>query len=1173
MRKTTVTAESLLPVSLPFLSGFLKKLCRSYGVTIAVASMIAYHTIHLLRHDLIMDKIKLVLRGYSFQIIKLSFLILVIGLITSNIAFGQTEEKTKEMKELDARVRSTLKENAQTIRFMENKGQIDNKEVLYYFENASGAVYIEKGRIRFVAIKDSLITEEHHENEEDETLPFPEDEQTRVITATHTFSLYLNGANLSPKIKLGDSFRENYNYYLGEDSKNWANGVKASKELTLEDLYPGIDLRLYSTSNGAMEFDWLMDPGSDFSKVKMHFSGQDDLSIDQGGNLNVGLHFTNVKFDIPESYQVTAEGKVPVKFSFNKLDQQTIQFTTTSTIDPRFPVIIDPTLTWGTFLDANNSTFDAYLYAIEVDPADGMVYCAGGTNRNFPTGVAPYDADGYLNVINGLTGAPSSPLPMVAVVYRINNTGTDLVDLTLFGPSTAVSPNEIFAQGLSLSSTQVFIGGVTNVAIPLAGTPFDNTLNVGDGFVAVFSRDLGTLNYSTYLGSTGDEVLGVTSIRAVNDNSFYAGMTVNAALPTSYISVGAADGSFGGGTDMYIGKFTSLNVLSWGTYVGAAGNDEFNDLEFYGDGRVAFAGNGTGQLTEVNSAAARSTGVDLDGILGVINNNGTAFNYLDEIGGAGADRINDVEIVGTTLFWTGSASAGFPVSASGVYDITQNGSTDVVVGKVSEAGGAGTYGATFYGTASADIGNGIRLVTETDCEGVQTVFLLVFGTVGGAGLPVLNINGESFYQGTTQGGIDMFFAGFTNSLSTLLYGTYMGGNQNDYLGETGVPKGSNHLWVNNADVYLGTTTHSAAHLPVLVAGGFDLTKTNGTNDSHIILSIEFNTIIERDYSDAPASYGAPSHILDCQDLRIGPLLDPEGGPIPTVQANGDDATGLDDEDGITTLPSFSAGGPQNISVTVSNLVNTTLNTANLYGWIDLNGDGQFSLGEFATTTLAVGFIGSKTLTWSNVTVSGLATSHYLRIRLTKNILLDNAGTAAVDERSTGSASSGEVEDYLAVELTCPAPANEIACQTQAAIDAKYATWLASVKAGGGCNGVLTTNSTGAPSSCGGTKTVIFTYTSACAPLVLTCSSTFTVAADASPVITTCAVTRNIIGCNTAAITTPAYSATTSASTEAVFEAAPNLGNTSDACGITAVTYIDVATGTCPIVVKRKWTVS
>nr|MCU0345988.1 T9SS type A sorting domain-containing protein [Saprospiraceae bacterium] len=56
-------------------------------------------------------------------------------------------------------------------------------------------------------------------------------------------------------------------------------------------------------------------------------------------------------------------------------------------------------------------------------------------------------------------------------------------------------------------------------------------------------------------------------------------------------------------------------------------------------------------------------------------------------------------------------------------------------------------------------------------------------------------------------------------------------------------------------------------------------------------------------------------------------------------------------------------------------------------------------------------------------------------------------------------------------------------------------------ASGGCNGVLTNNNTGAPSACGGSTTVTFTYTSACAPLTTTCQATFTVASSAAPVLT------------------------------------------------------------------------
>ncbi len=1104
------------------------------------------------------------------------FIFFITALLSTYQSKAQVRELANDKAKMDERVRSTLKENAQTIQFLENKGQLENKDVLYYFQNGNNAVYVEKDRIRFVALKDTLVeNDEEHEEAQTEIEP-QQGERSREILGSHTFSLYLNGSNPKPGIKLGDAFTTKYNYFLGDDPKAWVSGVRASKELTLEDIYPGINLRLYSNSDGSMEFDWVMDAGADYSKVKMHFEGQDGLFVDPDGSLKVGLRFTDVKFNIPESYQVTDQGKVPVSFSFTQSNDNTIQFTTQSSIDARYPIVIDPTLSWGSFFDANNTGFDDYLFAVQVDPADGMLYCAGGTNRQVPTNAAPYDANGYLNLVIGLNGAADA-LPHVAVIYRVNSSGTDIVDLTLYGPSIVTSSDNTLAHGLSLSTNNVFISGVTTSTIPTPGSPFDGTRNNGDGFVAIFTKDLGTLNYATYLGGTGDEVLGVTSIRALSDNSFVAGLTANAALPAGYISGSAADNTFGTGSEMYIAKFTSNNTLSWGTYVGGTSDEVFNDLEVFADGRVAFAGYGTGQLTEVNSAAGRSTNTNnTDGIIGVLNATGTTFNYLDEIGGTNNDRINDVEIVGETLYWTGSAESGFPVPASGVFDSSQNGGTDVVVGSVSAAGTTG-YNATFYGTSAGDLGNGIRLVTSTNCAGVTTTFLLVFGTVGGSGLPTQNIGAETLFNNTYQGGLDMFFAGFSSNLATLTYGTYMGGVNDDYLGSTGDPRGANHLWVNNVNVYLGTTTHNSTHMPTLVAGGFDLTRTNEASgeDTHLILSIQFPSFIESDYSDAPATYGVPSHTLDCPHLKIGTLLDAESAAAPTTIANGDDLTGIDDEDGISTLPSFSDGGPQNISVTVNNISNTTGSTANLYGWIDFNSNGQFEANEFTSTTVATGFSGSKVLTWTGVTVSGPAANHYLRIRLTTNTLNDNGGTPTVDERSTASASNGEVEDYRAIDLTCPTATTSSPCLTQAQINTAYSTWLATAKAGGGCNdGTLTNNSSGAPTACvGGTSTVTFTYTSACAPITTTCMSTFTVPADASPVIVTCAAPRTITGCGTGSVTTPIFSAVSAASTEAVFESAPNNGNTTDDCAITAVTYIDVASGSCPVIVTRKWTVS
>lgn len=208
------------------------------------------------------------------------------------------------------------------------------------------------------------------------------------------------------------------------------------------------------------------------------------------------------------------------------------------------------------------------------------------------------------------------------------------------------------------------------------------------------------MSYATYLGGSGSETRGVTSIRALSDSSFVVGLTVEGgALPTispNYLPGTPADSTFDGDSnnndEMYIAKFGTINTLSWGTYVGGNSDDTFNDLEVFADGRVAFAGYGSSSITEVGSAAA--SGSNEDGIIGVINTTGTSFNYLDKIGGSNNDRINDVEIVGSTLYWSGSAGSGFPTSA-GAYDTAHNGNMDAVIGSVADTGGAASYKATF----------------------------------------------------------------------------------------------------------------------------------------------------------------------------------------------------------------------------------------------------------------------------------------------------------------------------------------------------------------------------------------------------------------------------------------------------------------------------------------------
>ncbi len=221
------------------------------------------------------------------------------------------------------------------------------------------------------------------------------------------------------------------------------------------------------------------------------------------------------------------------------------------------------------------------------------------------------------------------------------------------------------------------------------------------------------------------------------------------------------------------------------------------------------------------------------------------------------------------------------------------------------------------------------------------------------------------------------------------------------------------------------------------------TSSNGEVEDYQIRVL--NTF---DYGDVPSSYendkdGNPLPALHAplSGFSLGALLDIEDSPASVTAPDenntaGDNAAGQADEDGISSVSSISRGVAYSITVPV-NIPSTLAGTKYLYGWLDLNGDGRFQVGEAATTSTTLTGGSYQTLTWTAAQTAAIVngtTKVYLRLRLSNLSLADfttaASGGALIDERSIGngatSASSsvnnptiayGEVEDYqLPVDL-------------------------------------------------------------------------------------------------------------------------------------------------------------
>ncbi len=176
-----------------------------------------------------------------------------------------------------------------------------------------------------------------------------------------------------------------------------------------------------------------------------------------------------------------------------------------------------------------------------------------------------------------------------------------------------------------------------------------------------------------------------------------------------------------------------------------------------------------------------------------------------------------------------------------------------------------------------------------------------------------------------------------------------------------------------------------------------------------------------DYRTRIADNGAAHGIV--AGLRMGACVDGEADGQPGAAATGDDlgagvatqgacAVANDDEDGVTVADlALISTAPATIRVSVSN---STGASANLCGFVDWNGDGDFAdtvggTPESASQSVATGASNTTvTLNFGTAPVT-TTTASYARFRLQE-------GTTPCSE--AGAAASGEVEDYP-VTITPP----------------------------------------------------------------------------------------------------------------------------------------------------------
>jgi hypothetical protein len=602
------------------------------------------------------------------------------------------------------------------------------------------------------------------------------------------------------------------NYFRGNDPSKWTTNVATFAKVQYRDILKGVDL-VYYGNQGQLEYDFIVAPGADTEQINLKFSGARNLHVDeQTGDLVLKAGKEEVRFHKPVAYQNGTDSKTLVAANYALDSHSRIGFAL-GQYDHSKPLVIDPTLTYSTYLGGGSNDYGT---AITVD-STGSAYVTGYTSStNFPTTSGAFQT----SCGGGCSGGTSD-----AFVSKLDPTGSFLVFSTYLGGSA----ND-YGNGITLdASNNVFIVGQTfSTNFPTTAGAFQTRCSPdgcasGDVFVTELSSAGSNLIYSTYLGGTGKNQ-GNAIVLDTFGNVYITGYTQSLTFP---VTQGAFQTTCKCGQS--VAFVTKLNTrgtgLVYSTYLGGTNGDVGYGIALDSSDDAYLTGYTQSYNFPTTPGAFQATlGANRAAWITKMNPTGTALVYSTYLGGStsvttpceacgtaiAVDSSGDAYVCGLT------AESNFPITP-GAYQTTFMGPTNGHDAFLTEMNptGTGLVFSTYLG------GNGDTGSTGISLDQSGNIWLK--GQTKSTVFPVT----PGAFQLTLAGAFDAFVSEIDPTGSTLLYSTYLGGTETEYGGATAVLALDSQ---NPPGVYVTGYTNST-NFPV-VPGSLQ-TSNAGLNDAFV----------------------------------------------------------------------------------------------------------------------------------------------------------------------------------------------------------------------------------------------------------------------------------------------------------------------------------------------------
>lgn len=464
-----------------------------------------------------------------------------------------------------------------------------------------------------------------------------------------------------------------------------------------------------------------------------------------------------------------------------------------------------------------------------------------------------------------------------------------------------------------------------------------------------------TMSWSTFLHSTTSDDYMIAVVRDGANFVYCAGYT---ETPTFPVTSGVYQGTFGGQVDAYVAKMTADgDNLLWATYLGGTGWDLAHALDIDPNGNLYVAGY-TASLdfpVTLNAAQTVMRGLS-DGFVTCLSPDGSTMNYSTYLGGTDRDYLYDLVCnnTGQVIVAGYTFSSNFPTT-SGAYDQTYNGYGDGYVASLNSDGTQILFSSYLGGTgfditqaldwapdgtigivgntnstdlplnqpiqSSLNLGNGNATDDGFFLKLNQDASQLLTGTfIGGSGSDGLyavqaSANGEWFMTGNTfssdysttpsayqtsyQGAGDVFVTRLDPGGTSIVYSTYLGGSDVDYVKSIAVE--------DDDEVYVVGATRSA-NWPVTgglygPSGQYDAYLTHLNADASVINSSTLMGGSYNDYPRSPSSISLSGNLITVAVTTHSPNIQSVGNGYQKAKLNGlSDAPWLAGFEGDVILP-------------------------------------------------------------------------------------------------------------------------------------------------------------------------------------------------------------------------------------------------------------------------------